>query len=142
MKKKRRRHESTFIGRAMPRPDTAMASTPEPVVDTGSLNTTTDDSLVVSAASVAAAAASTLDRETAIVSPTAPRRRTFRLMPPRGGDRSSEDEDGGREIQVLKQVRKRGGGDGNVPHDTPNETSSNCNEPMELDAKHRVKHPK
>ena len=28
MKKKRRRHESSFIGAAMPRPETAMASTP------------------------------------------------------------------------------------------------------------------
>ena len=76
---------------------------PEPVIDTGSLNTTTDDSLVASGDG----AAPSPDRETAIVSPTSPRRRAFRLMPPRG-DRSSEDEEdgGGREIQVLRQVRE------------------------------------
>ena len=78
---------------------------PEPVIDTGSLNTTTDDSLVTSGEG--AATAPSPDRETAIVSPTSPRRRAFRLMPPRG-DRSSEDEEdgGGREIQVLRQVRE------------------------------------
>ena len=82
------------------------------MVDTGSLNTTTDDSLVVGPAGPLAAA----DRETAIVSPTAPRRRAFRLMPPSpppGGDRWSEDDEvgsgGGREIQVLRQVRAHGG---------------------------------
>ena len=75
------------------------------MIDTGSLNTTTDESLVASGEG--AAAAPSPDRETAIVSPTSPRRRAFRLMPPRG-DRSSEDEEdgGGREIQVLRQVRE------------------------------------
>ena len=90
------------------------------MVDTGSLNTTTDDSLVVSAVGPAGPLAAA-DRETAIVSPTAPRRRAFRLMPPPspspppppGGDRWSEDDEagggGGREIQVLRQVRAHGG---------------------------------
>ena len=95
MKKKRRRHES-FIGRAMPRPETASASTAEPVVDTGSLNTTTDDSLVISTA-----AASAADRETAIVSPTAPRRRAFRLLMPPEGERSRCSD---RWVKMLKNV--------------------------------------
>ena len=76
------------------------------MIDTGSLNTTTDDSLAASGEG----AASGPGRETAIVSPTAPRRRAFRLMPPLRGDRSSEDEEDaggvGREIQVLRQVRE------------------------------------
>ena len=75
------------------------------MIDTGSLNTTTDDSL--GASGEGAAAAPSPDRETAIVSPTSPRRRAFRLMPPRGDRSSEDDEDGGREIQVLRQVRKR-----------------------------------